>query len=212
MSHLNDLLTVNGVPRRIELDDPRVTLLDLLRERPSFDRNQEVLRPGAQCGACHGPSSRDGGSISCLAPCASATTVPTSLTIEGGGAGRSTSSGAKEAFSGPTMACSAGSGTARPDHECDRLDPRGSGPVTIRSGRAPKGMSGNLCRCGAYQGNHRGGAGGAKGARPGQARREVGMKTFDYVRPATVAGSRCGGFRNRARAYLAAGTKPSGPD
>ena len=26
-------LTVNGVPRRVALDDPRVTLLDLLRER-----------------------------------------------------------------------------------------------------------------------------------------------------------------------------------
>ena len=26
-------LTVNGVPQRIELEDPRVTLLDLLRER-----------------------------------------------------------------------------------------------------------------------------------------------------------------------------------
>ncbi|PPE22951.1 (2Fe-2S)-binding protein, partial [Escherichia coli] len=26
-------LTVNGEPRAIELDDPRVTLLDLLRER-----------------------------------------------------------------------------------------------------------------------------------------------------------------------------------
>ena len=38
-------LTVNGVRRDIELDDPRVTLLDLLRERLRPDRNQEGLRP-----------------------------------------------------------------------------------------------------------------------------------------------------------------------
>ena len=36
-------LTVNGVRRDIELEDPRVTLLDLLRERSAFDRNQEGM-------------------------------------------------------------------------------------------------------------------------------------------------------------------------
>ena len=36
-------LTVNGVTRTIELDDPRVTLLDLASRTPAFDRNEEGL-------------------------------------------------------------------------------------------------------------------------------------------------------------------------
>ena len=43
--NLSISLTVNGVRRDVELDDPRVTLLDLLRERLRSDRHQEGLRP-----------------------------------------------------------------------------------------------------------------------------------------------------------------------
>jgi xanthine dehydrogenase YagT iron-sulfur-binding subunit len=44
-------LTVNGVKRTIELDDPRVTLLDLLRERLHLTGTKKACDRG-QCGAC----------------------------------------------------------------------------------------------------------------------------------------------------------------
>src|SRR5476649_1397295 len=44
-------LTVNGVRRDIELDDPRVTLLDLLRDRAQLTGTKKGCDRG-QCGAC----------------------------------------------------------------------------------------------------------------------------------------------------------------
>jgi xanthine dehydrogenase YagT iron-sulfur-binding subunit len=44
-------LTVNGVKRTIELEDPRVTLLDLLRERLHLTGTKKGCDRG-QCGAC----------------------------------------------------------------------------------------------------------------------------------------------------------------
>jgi len=44
-------LTVNGVRRTIQLDDPRVTLLDLLRERLELTGTKKGCDRG-QCGAC----------------------------------------------------------------------------------------------------------------------------------------------------------------
>src|SRR6202000_2629283 len=44
-------LTVNGVPRTVELGDPRVTLLDLLRERLQLTGTKKGCDRG-QCGAC----------------------------------------------------------------------------------------------------------------------------------------------------------------
>src|SRR6202161_1082809 len=44
-------LTINGVRRDVELDDPRVTLLDLLRERLHLTGTKKGCDRG-QCGAC----------------------------------------------------------------------------------------------------------------------------------------------------------------
>ena len=44
-------LTVNGEPRNVEFEDPRVTLLDLLRERLDLTGTKKGCDRG-QCGAC----------------------------------------------------------------------------------------------------------------------------------------------------------------
>src|SRR6202140_2901879 len=49
--NLSISLTVNGVRRDVELGDPRVTLLDLLRERAGLPGTKKGCDRG-QCGAC----------------------------------------------------------------------------------------------------------------------------------------------------------------
>src|SRR5260370_25665949 len=76
---ISTTLTVNGVKRTIELDDPRVTLLDLLRERLHLTGTKKGCDRG-QCGAC--TVIVQGRRInSCLA-LAISTTAPTFLTSE----------------------------------------------------------------------------------------------------------------------------------
>ena len=48
---LSITLTVNGTQRTVALDDPRVTLLDLLRERLDLTGTKKGCDRG-QCGAC----------------------------------------------------------------------------------------------------------------------------------------------------------------
>lgn len=48
---MNITLTINGTRREIALDDPRVTLLDLLRERLDLTGTKKGCDRG-QCGAC----------------------------------------------------------------------------------------------------------------------------------------------------------------
>jgi xanthine dehydrogenase YagT iron-sulfur-binding subunit len=49
--HFSISLTVNGVQQSVELEDPRVTLLDLLRERLGLTGAKKGCDRG-QCGAC----------------------------------------------------------------------------------------------------------------------------------------------------------------
>ncbi|KQQ31696.1 (2Fe-2S)-binding protein [Methylobacterium sp. Leaf123] len=138
-------LTVNGEPRAIELDDPRVTLLDLLRERLGLTGSKKGCDRG-QCGAC--TVLLNGRRInSCLALAVSLDGAEV-LTIEGLAAGEQLHpvqaafiehDGFQCGFCTPGQIMSA-VGLIREGHAGD--DPE----------RVREGMSGNLCRCGAYIG------------------------------------------------------------
>ena len=138
-------LTVNGVTRTIQLDDPRVTLLDLLRERLHLTGTKKGCDRG-QCGAC--TVIVDGRRInSCLALAISHDGADV-LTIEGVARDDRlhpvqeaflAHDGLQCGFCTPGQIMSA-IGLIQEDHG-------GDDPERIREG-----MSGNLCRCGAYQG------------------------------------------------------------
>ena len=138
-------LTINGDHRTIDLDDPRVTLLDLLRERLDLTGTKKGCDRG-QCGAC--TVLVDGRRVnSCLA-----------LALSLDGASITTIEGvARGDLLHPVQA-------AFIDHDglqCGFCTPgqimsaigliheaqAGDDPERVREG-----MSGNICRCGAYIG------------------------------------------------------------
>jgi xanthine dehydrogenase YagT iron-sulfur-binding subunit len=138
-------LTVNGVTRTIELDDPRVTLLDLLRERLHLTGTKKGCDRG-QCGAC--TVIIKGRRInSCLALAISYDGADV-LTIEGV-AQDGRLHPVQEAFlAHDGLQC----GFCTPGQIMSAIGliqeaQAGDDPERVREG-----MSGNLCRCGAYQG------------------------------------------------------------
>jgi xanthine dehydrogenase YagT iron-sulfur-binding subunit len=138
-------LTVNGVTRTIELDDPRVTLLDLLRERLLLTGTKKGCDRG-QCGAC--TVIIKGRRInSCLALAISYDGADV-LTIEGV-AQDGRLHPVQEAFlAHDGLQC----GFCTPGQIMSAIGliqeaQAGDDPERVREG-----MSGNLCRCGAYQG------------------------------------------------------------
>jgi xanthine dehydrogenase YagT iron-sulfur-binding subunit len=138
-------LTINGVTQTIALDDPRITLLDLLRERLDLTGTKKGCDRG-QCGVC--TVIVDGRRInSCLALAISQDGADV-LTIEGV-ARNGRLHPVQEAFiAHDGMQC----GFCTPGQIMSaigliREGQAGSDPERIREG-----MSGNLCRCGAYQG------------------------------------------------------------
>jgi len=138
-------LTVNGERREMTLDDPRVTLLDLLRERLQLTGTKKGCDRG-QCGAC--TVLVDGRRInSCLTLAASHDGADI-LTIEGVAQGEHlhplqaafiTHDGFQCGFCTPGQIMSAIGLIAEAQ--------AGDDPERIREA-----MSGNLCRCGAYAG------------------------------------------------------------
>lgn len=138
-------LTVNGDPRRVELDDPRVTLLDLLRERLDLTGTKKGCDRG-QCGAC--TVLVDGRRVnSCL-----------SLAVTLDGADITTIEGLAD---GDTLHPVQAAFIEHDGFQCGYCTPgqimsavgliseghAGDDPERVREG-----MSGNLCRCAAYHG------------------------------------------------------------
>jgi xanthine dehydrogenase YagT iron-sulfur-binding subunit len=142
---LSTTLTVNGIRQSIQLDDPRVTLLDLLRERLNLTGTKKGCDRG-QCGAC--TVIVDGRRInSCLALAVSYDGSSV-LTIEGL-ARNGRLHPVQEAFiAHDGLQC----GFCTPGQIMSAVGLIDEGQVGDDPERVREGMSGNLCRCGAYQG------------------------------------------------------------
>jgi xanthine dehydrogenase YagT iron-sulfur-binding subunit len=138
-------LTVNGVTRTIELDDPRVTLLDLLRERLHLTGTKKGCDRG-QCGAC--TVIVDGRRInSCLALAVSLDGADV-LTIEGVARGDRLHPVQEAFLAHDGLQC----GFCTPGQIMSAIGLIQEAEASDDPERVREGMSGNLCRCGAYQG------------------------------------------------------------
>ena len=138
-------LTVNGVARKVAFDDPRVTLLDLLRERLELTGTKKGCDRG-QCGAC--TILIDGRRInSCLALALSYDGADV-LTIEGLAQGDALHPVQTAFIAHDGFQC----GFCTPGQIMSAIGLIHEGQAGDDPERVREGMSGNLCRCGAYVG------------------------------------------------------------
>jgi xanthine dehydrogenase YagT iron-sulfur-binding subunit len=138
-------LTVNGVKRNVELDDPRVTLLDLLRERLDLPGTKKGCDRG-QCGAC--TVLVDGRRVnSCLALAVSHDGAEV-LTIEGVARGKTLHPVQAAFIEHDGFQC----GFCTPGQIMSALGLIAEGQAGSDPERVREAMSGNLCRCSAYAG------------------------------------------------------------
>ena len=138
-------LTVNGVRRDVKLEDPRVTLLDLLRERLHLTGTKKGCDRG-QCGAC--TVLVDGRRINSCLTLAVSHDGADILTIEGVARGNELHPVQAAFIAHDGLQC----GFCTPGQIMSAIGlireaQAGDDPERVREG-----MSGNLCRCGAYSG------------------------------------------------------------
>lgn len=138
-------LKINGHPRTVELDDPRVTLLDLLRERLALTGAKKGCDRG-QCGAC--TVLVDGRRInSCLALALSLDGAEV-VTIEGLAEGERLHPVQAAFIAHDAFQC----GFCTPGQIMSALGLIAEGHAGQDPERVRELMSGNICRCGAYAG------------------------------------------------------------
>ena len=138
-------LTINGEPRSIALDDPRVTLLDLLRERLELTGTKKGCDRG-QCGAC--TVLVEGRRVnSCLALAVSYDGA-TITTIEGLARGDILHPVQAAFIEHDGFQC----GFCTPGQIMSAVGMIAEGHAGGDPERIREGLSGNLCRCGAYAG------------------------------------------------------------
>ena len=146
---LSITLTINGAERVITLDDPRITLLDLLRERLDLTGTKKGCDRG-QCGAC--TVLIDGRRVnSCLALALSHDGADI-LTIEGVAQGGQLHPVQAAFIAHDGFQC----GFCTPGQIMSAIGMMREGQTGSGTGDDPErvreAMSGNLCRCGAYIG------------------------------------------------------------
>ncbi len=143
---LSIALTVNGAPHRVELEDPRVTLLDLLRERLHLTGTKKACDRG-QCGAC--TVLLDGRRINACLVLAAGQDGADVLTIEGLAGASGDLHPVQAAFiAHDALQC----GFCTPGQVMSAVGLIQEGQAGADPERVREGMSGNLCRCGAYAG------------------------------------------------------------
>lgn len=138
-------LTVNGVRTDVTLDDPRVTLLDLLRERLALTGTKKGCDRG-QCGAC--TVLVDGRRINACLALALSLDGADVVTIEGLAQGDVLDPVQAAFIAHDGFQC----GFCTPGQIMSAVGLIGEGEAGDDPERIREGMSGNLCRCGAYAG------------------------------------------------------------
>jgi xanthine dehydrogenase YagT iron-sulfur-binding subunit len=138
-------LTLNGAPRAIVLDDPRTTLLDLLRERLSLTGTKKGCDRG-QCGAC--TVLIDGRRVNACLQLAATLDGATVETIEGLADGDRLHPVQEAFIVHDGFQC----GFCTPGQIMSAVGLLREGDAGTDLERIREGMSGNLCRCGAYAG------------------------------------------------------------
>ncbi len=142
---LSITLTVNGARREVALTDPRATLLDVLRDRIGLTGTKKGCDRG-QCGAC--TVLLDGRRTnSCLAP-AIAHDGRDVTTIEGLAEGENLHPVQAAFIACDGLQC----GYCTPGQIMSAVGLIAEGEAGTDPERVREGMSGNLCRCGAYVG------------------------------------------------------------
>jgi len=138
-------LTVNGEPRTLALDDPRVTLLDLLRERLQLTGTKKGCDRG-QCGAC--TVLVDGRRINACLQLAASLEGADVQTIEGVADGDMLHPVQAAFIEHDALQC----GFCTPGQIMSTIGLINEGQAGADPERIREGLSGNLCRCSAYVG------------------------------------------------------------
>jgi xanthine dehydrogenase YagT iron-sulfur-binding subunit len=143
--NLSISFTVNGVRRGVELEDPRVTLLDLLRERLHLTGTKKGCDRG-QCGAC--TVLVDGRRINACLALALSHDGADIVTIEGIAHGDHLHPVQAAFIAHDGLQC----GFCTPGQIMSAIGLIQEGQAGDDPERIREAMSGNLCRCGAYSG------------------------------------------------------------
>jgi xanthine dehydrogenase YagT iron-sulfur-binding subunit len=144
MSHAITL-TINGARRQVPIDDVRVTLLDLLRERLDLRGTKKGCDRG-QCGAC--TVLLDGRRVNACLTLALSCDGADVLTIEGLAQGQALHPVQAAFIEHDAFQC----GYCTPGQIMSAVGLIMEGHAGADPERIREGMSGNLCRCGAYIG------------------------------------------------------------
>lgn len=138
-------LTINGIAQQIALDDPRATLLDLLRERLGLTGTKKGCDRG-QCGAC--TVLIDGRRMNACLALALSHDGAEITTIEGLAKGEELHPVQAAFIAQDGFQC----GFCTPGQIMSAVALIAEGEAGTDPERIREGMSGNLCRCAAYAG------------------------------------------------------------